>query len=460
MVGEGTGLKRMPLPELPALDIPEPARKVRLEGPYHILMPGIGGTGVVTVNALLATAALLEGKHAATLDQTGMAQKGGAVVSHLTLSPRPLETSNRISYAATDLLLGFDVMGAAGRGNLRRADPDRTVAVVNSHEVPTGETVRKGLVVLSADGRFRDAINGFTRAAQNIFVDASMLAEELFGGHLYTNIFLLGVAYQAGYIPLASASIEQAIRLNGVAVARNLEAFHWGRKYVEDPAAARAFARDEKPQSPPGLEELIEHRVRELTLYQNAAYARQYRAFVEEVRRAEQQAAPASTQLAAAVARHLYKLMAYKDEYEVARLLTDPSFEQQVRRTFEKPGKIVYHLHPPLLRSLGLKGKLSLGPWFRPILKLLAAGKRLRGTALDPFGYAAVRREERRLIGWYRDTLRSMLAGLAAHLPLALEVATLPDQIRGYENVKLESAQRARQAAANLLMESQQETAA
>ena len=201
MVEEGTGLKRKPLPDLPPIDIPEPVRKASLEEPYHILMPGVGGTGVVTINALLATAALLEGKHVITLDQTGLAQKGGAVVSHLTISDGPLESSNRISAAAADLVLGFDVLGAAGRDILKRSDPDRTAAVVNSHEIPTAEAVRKGLTVLSADGWYIDTINRFTRARDNIFVDASQLAEDLFGSHLHTNIFLLGVACQAGHIP-------------------------------------------------------------------------------------------------------------------------------------------------------------------------------------------------------------------------------------------------------------------
>jgi indolepyruvate ferredoxin oxidoreductase len=460
MVEEGTGLKRKPLPELPAVEVPEPARDAPLEDPYHVLMPGIGGTGVVTINALLATAALVEGKHATTLDQTGLAQKGGAVVSHLILSPKPLETSNRISCGAADLLLGFDVMGAAGNGNLKRAHPGRTVAVVNSHEIPTGETVRKGLTVLSADGGFIDRINRFTRTRENVFVDASRLAEELFGGHLYTNVFLLGVAFQAGHIPLRSASIGQAIRLNGVSVGRNLEAFGWGRKYFDNPRQVLALAGEEKPPAEQSIEERIEHRVGELTRYQDAGYAGQYRAFVDEIRRAENQAAPESSQLTEAAARNLYKLMAYKDEYEVARLLLDPLLNAQIQSTFENPGKVIYHLHPPLLRALGMKRKLSLGPWFRPVLKLLAAGKRLRGTAFDPFGYASVRREERDLIRWYRETVDSLLPGLGGHLALAVEIAKLPDQIRGYEGLKLDSARRARQAAAELREEPRRETAA
>jgi indolepyruvate ferredoxin oxidoreductase len=460
MVEEGTGLKRKPLPELPAVEVPEPSGKAPLDGPYHILMPGIGGTGVVTINALLATAARIEGKYATTLDQTGLAQKGGAVVSHLTLGPTPFETSNRISCGATDLLLGFDVMGAAGRGNLKRAHPDRTVAVVNSHEIPTGDSVRKGLTVLSADGAFIGKINRFTRVRGNVFVDASRLAEELFGGHLYTNVFLLGVAYQAGHIPLKSSSIEQAIRLNGVAVPRNLEAFTWGRKYVEDPREVLALSKNENPQAKLSLDEVIEHRAGELASYQDSGYARQYRSFVEEVRRAEQQAAPGSTQLSEAVARNFYKLMAYKDEYEVARLLLDPSLEQQIQATFEKPGRIIYHLHPPLLRALGMRRKLSLGAWFRPVFKLLAAGRRLRGTAFDPFGYAAVRKEERDLIRWYRGTVGALLPRLGGDLAMAIEIAKLPEQIRGYEELKLASAKKAREAGSVRLANARRETAA
>jgi indolepyruvate ferredoxin oxidoreductase len=221
-----------------------------------------------------------------------------------------------------------------------------------------------------------------------------------------------------------------------------------------------ALSKNENPQAKLSLDELIEHRAGELASYQDSGYARQYRSFVEEVRRAEQQAAPGSTQLTEAVARNLYKLMAYKDEYEVARLLLDPSLEQQIQATFEKPGRIIYHLHPPLLRALGMRRKLSLGAWFRPVFELLAAGRRLRGTAFDPFGYAAVRKEERDLIRWYRGTVGALLPRLGGDLAMAVEIAKLPEQIRGYEELKLDSARRARQAAMELLAESQRETAA
>jgi indolepyruvate ferredoxin oxidoreductase len=462
MVAEGTGLKRKELPQLPQVTVEDPTEKIALEGKYHILMPGVGGTGVVTVNALLATAAMLDGHYVSTLDQTGMAKKGGAVVSHLTISPRPIVASHRVNHGRADLLLGFDLVGAAGKANLNRADPERTVAVVNSHNIPTGDSIRKGLTVLSTDGHFLHLIRKFTRADRNVMVDASGLAESLFGGHLQTNIFLLGVAYQAGLLPITAASIEETIRLNGVAIERNLQAFRWGRKYQQDPGGVLALA-GIKPETreKASLPDLIESRVQELTTYQSRAYAETYRQFVEEVQRAEQHARPGSTELTEAVARHLYKLMAYKDEYEVARLLTDPAFDQRVRETFEAPGKAIFHLHPPLLRSMGLKQKLSLGPWFRPVLRLLASMKSLRGTPLDLFGWAGLRREERTLIAWYQDTLRLLLPGLnAANLGLAAEIARLPDQIRGYEHINLRSIESERQQVEEKLADLVRESAA
>ena len=462
MIEEGSGLKKKPLPALPDISIAEPAEKVAPEGPYHILMPGVGGTGVVTINALLSTAAFIEGKHIATLDQTGLAQKGGAVVSHLTISTEPIDGANRISQGSADLVLGFDVMGAAGAANLRRLDPDRTAAVVNSHEIPTGDSIRKGLTVLSTDGHFARTVRQFTDAEKTVFVNASKLAESLFGGHVYTNVFLVGVAYQAGLVPLDAESIKHAIRLNGVKVERNLEAFRWGRQYHQDPRVLdEVIGEPSATAEAPGLDRLIESRAEELTRFQNSAYAGQYRAFVAEVRVAEQKARPGSDELAAAVARYLYKLMAYKDEYEVARLLTDPAFDARMGETFEAPVKKLYHLHPPTLRALGWKRKLSLGPWFGPFLRVLARLKGLRGTPLDPFGWVHIRREERALIDWYREVLRGVLLGLsAANLGQAVELARIPDQIRGYEQIKLDSIAKAREATALKLAEMSRQAAA
>ncbi len=462
MIEEGSGLKRRPLPELPAVETPEPAAKVAAGGGYRILMPGVGGAGVVTANAMLATAALLDGRHAVTLDQTGVAQKGGAVVAHLTISDRPIESSQRINAASLDLLLGFDLVGAAYSQNLKCCSPERTVAVVNSKEILTGEAIRKGLTVLSSDGGYVRAIRCNTRDADNLFVDASTLAETLFGGHVFTNVFLVGAAYQKGLLPLTAAAIEEAIRLNGVAVERNLEAFAWGRKFVDDPSIFERYLRqEEKPASERTLDDLLADRESELTAYQNPAYAAEYRRFVERVRAAERRVRPGAEELTRAVAWNLHKLMAYKDEYEVARLLVDPSFQKRIEDTFEKPAQVVFHLHPPLLRSFGVKRKMAFGPWFRPFLRALAGLKVLRGTAFDPFGRLQARREERALIAWYRREVGALVDRLdASTLALAAEIARAPESIRGYEDVKRESAARVREAVAARLEQAARDEAA
>jgi indolepyruvate ferredoxin oxidoreductase len=452
MVEEGTGLKKRPLPELPEVSVDEPRTKVAAAKPYHVLMPGVGGTGVVTINHLLATAALLEGKHTTTLDQTGLAQKGGAVVSHLTIAEQPVEESNRISFGAADLLLGFDAMGAAAAANLQRIAPDRTSAVINSHEIPTNESIRKGLTVLSTDDLFGRAVRENTRDQSCIFLNASKCAESLFGSHLQTNIFLLGVAYQAGLLPLRSESIEESVTLNGVQVDRNLAAFRWGRQYVSDRSKVEAIV-SPRPvaKAPRGLDEQTDFFAAELAAYQNASYAERYRRLVSDVRAAEQKVAGASISLTEAVARYFYKLLAYKDEYEVGRLLTLPDVDQRIAETFEAPVKRIYHLHPPLLRAMGLKRKLSLGPWARPLLKALAAMKFVRGTALDLCGYAHLRREERALITWYEEMIRELLPGLTGeNIEAAVEIARLPDRIRGYEQIKLDSIEAVLKAAGEM----------
>ncbi len=442
MIEDGSGLKRRPLPELETMETPEPQDKVEAGGGYRILMPGVGGAGVVTVNAMLATAALLDGRQAITLDQTGVAQKGGAVVAHLTISDRPIESSQRINAASLDLLLGFDLIGAAYAQNLKCCSPERTVAVVNSKEILTGEAIRKRLTVLSSEGGYVHSIRRNTRDEDNLFVDASTFAETLFGGHVFTNVFLVGAAYQKGLLPLTSAAIEEAIRLNGVAVERNLEAFAWGRKFIDDPGIFEQYLPQEGKSAPERtLDELIADREDELTAYQNAAYAEEYRRFVERVRTAEQRVRTGAEELTKAVAWNLHKLMAYKDEYEVARLLADPSFQQRIDDIFEKPAKVVFHLHPPLLRSLGVKKKMALGPWFRPFLRLLARCKVLRGTPFDPFGRLPSRREERETIAWYRREIGALVDRLdVSTLTSAIEIARAPENIRGYEDVKRESA--------------------
>ncbi len=439
---KGTGQRRRPLPQLPALDLPAPRNKVTAGEGYGILSPGIGGTGVVTINALLATAAWIDGLSVITLDQTGLAQKGGAVVSSIILSERPIDAAAKIAYGNADLLLGFDLLGAGGSDNLKRAHPSRTVAVVNTAEVPTSDVIRGK--ALYGPGQIIDLINSCTDWGRNVFVDASRLAEGLFASHLAVNVFLLGVAYQGGLIPLSAEAIEEAIRLNKVEAERNVQAFQWGRKYYQDARFVEDLLLPPRPKEQTAG--TVDRRVAELTLYQDAEYARQYLEFVREVEVRE-------PKLVEPVARYLYKLMAYKDEYEVARLLTLPAFEQQLGDIWDQIESIAYNLHPPILRAFGWKKKLKMGGWFRAPLRLLARCKGLRGTSFDPFGYAAVRREERDLIQWYRDLIRAVLDNLSgANLPLAIEIASLPDQIRGYENIKSVSIAKAKALAADRLL--------
>jgi indolepyruvate ferredoxin oxidoreductase len=263
-----------------------------------------------------------------------------------------------------------------------------------------------------------------TVRGRNITVNASRIAEDLFGSHLFVNMFLVGVAWQAGYIPISVESIEQAVRLNGVDVERNLSALAAGRKYYSTPTGGEIPKEDGRSGN--FYDELVG--------YQNRGFADQWRAVVERVRKER-------PEVADTVAANLFKLMAYKDEYEVARLLTDPGFEERTRAQWDGVESISYNLHPPLLRSLGLKRKIEFGPWFRTPLKLLAAAKFLRGTALDVFGYARHRREERSLIAWYRDLVEQVLNGKAAP-----EVLALPENIRGYEGIKAAAIEKARQA--------------
>jgi indolepyruvate ferredoxin oxidoreductase len=438
----GTGQRRRPIAALPETEVPPPRERASIGERYSILMPGIGGTGVVTVNALLATAAWIDGLSVITLDQTGLAQKGGAVVSSVILSERPIEASAKIGYGNADLLLGFDLLGAGSAVNLKCAHPSRTVAVVNTAEVPTGDAVRGGMR-LAGPGAVVDLINTCTRKDRNLFLDASRLAEGLFASHMAVNIFLLGAAWQGGLVPISEAAIEEAIRLNKVDAERNVQAFLWGRKYYHDAQAVESLIAP--PAAPADDRPLVERRTADLTRYQNAAYAQRYAAFVREVEIRQ----PA---LADAVARNLYKLMAYKDEYEVARLLTNAEREAQIRGMWEDVESIGYNLFPPMLRAMGMKKKLKLGGWFRGPLRALASLKSLRGTPFDIFGYAEVRREERALTGWYEQLVRDCLDNATPdNLSLAHEIVALPGQIRGYENIKLANVRKVKELATERL---------
>jgi indolepyruvate ferredoxin oxidoreductase len=445
--------------------LPEPALKVPASA--NVFMTGIGGTGVVTVNQILGTAALLDGKHVRGLDQTGLSQKGGPVVSHLKVAERPVEVSNKVAAGEADCYLGFDVLVATSPQNLDHASADRTIAVVSTSQVPTGAMVTKTDVHFPEASGLQSSIDRFTRKDENVYLDALGLAEALFEDHMAANMIVLGAAYQAGAIPVAAAAIERAIALNGVSVQVNTQAFRAGRLVVADPAwtktlkhhrvgaiettltlTAEARALVDAVGADGELRRLLEIRVSELIDYQDTAYARSYVDFVRRVRDAERAAVPSTTALSEGVARYLFKLMAYKDEYEVARLHIKNDLAAALQAEYPDGATIHYNLHPPLLRALGWQGKMKFGRWFDGVFRALHGMRGLRGSALDPFGWPEVRRVERALVGEYRALVEKALVGLdpASHAR-AVKLATLPDLIRGYEEIKLANVRRFREEA-------------
>jgi indolepyruvate ferredoxin oxidoreductase len=427
--------------------LPEPAPAVDPDR-FSLRITGIGGTGVITIAQVVSTAAITAGRQVRALDQTGLAQKGGAVVSDIKVTAEARELSNKLGRGECDLYLGCDVLVAATEDNLAVTDPGRTVAVVSSSEVPTGSMVADTSVAFPSAEDTLGRIADRTRPGAGRFVDAREATRALFDDDQYANMFLVGVAYQLGALPIPAEHIEAAIRLNGVAVEANEQAFRRGRQLVSDPAAFQAAIARLRgaPIGPDAgsdgadddLATLVRRRVAELTAYQNRAYARAYAEFVERVRAREAAVAPGSTELAEAVARYLYKFMAYKDEYEVARLSLDPALTEDIERRFGAGARYSYRLHPPVLRALGMQKKISLGPWFRSGFAVLYSLRRLRGTPLDLFGYARVRRTERALVGEYRQLIGGLLAELTAdnHAEI-VEIAALPDMVRGYEEIKL-----------------------
>ncbi|HEY4097652.1 MAG TPA: indolepyruvate ferredoxin oxidoreductase family protein [Baekduia sp.] len=456
----------------PPADLPTPALHVRRDD-FLMRMPGVGGTGVVTVSQILQMAAMLDGKHSYGLDQTGLSQKGGPVVSDVRIARDPIEGSNKAGAGEADLILGFDVLGAAHPKNLLVADAARTIAVVNTHAVPTAAMVTDTGVKFPALERNVAAIERATRADANVYVDAEALSEALFGDHMPTNTVLIGAAFQAGCLPLSADALEQAIRLNGAAVDKNLAAFAWGRAVVAAPDAVRAVLDGDADHAALAaapvldgvalaivdgtgavgeLRRLLEIRVPELLAFQDEALARRYADDVMAVAAAEAtRGAPGETAVAEAFARNLYKLLAYKDEYEVARLHLDAVEGAKLRGTFGDGAKVYFMLHPPLLRALGLKRKVKLGRWFTPAFRMLRAMRRLRGTPLDLFGLPRVRRTERALPGEYRALVDRALERLTpmTHATVA-QIADLPDMIRGYEDIKLANVERFREHAAAL----------
>jgi indolepyruvate ferredoxin oxidoreductase len=443
---EGGGLRK---PE-PRTDtgiwavLPEPeVPSVEDEG-FGILITGVGGTGVVTIGALLGMAAHLEGKGCGILDMAGLAQKGGPVISHVRIARSPEDIhAVRIAAGGAKLLLGCDLVVAAGYEALSKVDEGRTAAVINAHEIVTGDFTRNPDLEFPGAGmrkQIADAV-GTDRAT---FIDATDLATSLMGDSIATNLFMLGLAYQKGAVPVSAAAIEKAIELNGVAVEKNRQAFIWGRRAAVDPeAVARAAHRREAPvmhRLSANLDEIVERRVDQLTAYQDRAYAERYAALVAKVRTAEEKAF-GGTALTEAVARNYYKLLAYKDEYEVARLYTDPAFMEAVREQFDGDYSLKFHLAPPIMSRIdpdtGEPEKKAFGPWMMKAFGLLARFRHLRGTKLDIFGYSDERRQERALIGEYETLVADVLTGLnEANREIAVELLSVPAMIRGFGPVK------------------------
>jgi indolepyruvate ferredoxin oxidoreductase len=439
-------------PVLPEPDLPS------LERPWSILVTGIGGTGVVTVGHILGMAAHLEGKGSGIIDMAGLSQKNGAVVTHLKLARRPEDIATiRIAAGGADLILGCDLVTTASERVLATAGRARTAAIVNAHQTMPAQFTGNPDFKIPADA-MQLQIEARSRAGATEFVDATEIAAALLGDSIAANLFTLGFAWQKGLVPLSAEAIEKAIELNGVSVKMNLQAFLWGRRAAHDRAAVEAViaaAAGPKPETrPETLAEMVDRRVVFLKAYQSGRYARAYKAFLDKVVAAETAVDPASQILSMAVARYLFKLMAYKDEYEVARLYTDGHFAAELARKFKGPYTLNFHLAPPLLAkrdpATGHLRKRAFGPWMMTAFKLLAALRKLRGTPLDIFGYTEERKTERALIGAYRKEIEELLAGLnARNLPLAAEIAAIPEHIRGYGHVKsrhLEEAQ-GRQAA-------------
>jgi indolepyruvate ferredoxin oxidoreductase len=459
--------QRVPLPNaLVALTLPEPEWRVPQDA-FSVCLTGIGGTGVVTVNQILGTAAFRCGMNVQTYDHTGSSQKAGPVVSHLKVLPQGSGGSPTVGTGGADLFLVFDPLVAVSAHNIAVASPQRTVAVVSTAAVPTGEMVANKAKRYPGAEQLRGLLDKVTRHEHNVYVDAQGLAERLMGDHMASNLLLVGAAYQAGTLPIPAESIEAAIRLNGTAVEMNIEAFRWGRMLVAAPEKVEQALQQNRPSavasapvlSPAAralvdrvgadgeLRAALELRVPELIAFQNEAYAERYMQQVAAVRAAETKLPGAPTALSLAVARNLYKLMAFKDEYEVARLLLDDAERSRLTRTFGANPRITWHLHPTFLRSLGFKRKLKFGPWFAPALKLLRAAKVIRGTPLDLFARTEVRQLERQLLAHYEETVRELVATLTPQRhEQAVRIAELPDMVRGYEDVKVGNAKAYAQA--------------
>jgi indolepyruvate ferredoxin oxidoreductase len=429
-----------------------------LHVPYGILVTGIGGTGVITIGQIIGVAAHLEGKGVSVLDMSGLAQKYGAVMSHVQVAARPEGlNATRIDTGSASLVVGCDLVVSASTEAVSKMSTSLTRSVVNASVTPTAEFVKNPnwkLPGSDLQGDIREA------SRQADFVAATEIASALMGDAIATNMFMLGYAWQKGWVPVAAASLERAIELNGVAVDFNKQSFLWGRRAAVDLERVRRIAVPAEvipidQHFSRNLDELVARRESFLTGYQDQAYASRYRALVEKVRSAEKDKTN-SSKLTEAVARYYAKLLAYKDEYEVARLHSDGELRKKIQGMFEGDYKVVYHLAPPLLSKTdpltGEPKKITFGAWMGGVFKVLAKLKGLRGTAFDVFGYTEERKTERALIREYEETVGRLLAELSPqNHALAIQIASLPEEIRGYGHIKATSVTAARKKRDELL---------
>ncbi len=465
---EGATAAALPFESLLTGPLPEPPAPIWDGDRYELQLVGIGSTGVVTIDALLVRAAEHDGLYAMHLDQTGLAQRGGKVVSHCVLARTELTGSPRIEPGRADVLLAFDPLGSSDRDALRALDPGRTRAVVHELYVPTGADVGAPGFQPPDLSLLIEPLREATRSLER--VPAELLAEVALGQSLSANLVLLGFAWQRGLVPVSRLALERAVRENGVAVEANLRAIALGRAAAVDAELVAKLLHDATPPAigdEPALDRaaralgpawsavhealgrfqhakdsdrvtsLIASFAADLVDYQGKRLASRYCARVARVAEAAAAVDPESLALTEAASRELYRVLAYKDEYEVARLLLRGPHRRWLRRHSAHQPSIRYHLHPPLLRALGLKSKLALGAWIEPVFAALAAARRLRGTALDPFGWTRARRLERELASWYEGVLDAVAAHVRAeNRAEALEIVRLAEGIRGYEGIK------------------------
>ncbi|MBR1270688.1 indolepyruvate ferredoxin oxidoreductase family protein [Bradyrhizobium sp. AUGA SZCCT0222] len=426
-------------------ELPEPASRPTLDRPYNVAVGGVGGTGVLTIGALLGMAAHIEGKASMILDMSGLAQKGGAVLSHVRLSEHTADvTCSRIVTGTADLVLAADEVVAVSKETITLCESGRTTGIINTHLIPIAD------FILNRDFNFQARkVNHVLETAlrkDSSFFDFTKPAEMLLGDSIATNMMMMGFAYQKGLLPLSAKAIEQAIEVNGVAIKLNIQAFQLGRLAAHDPAKLIAMMKDQDGSVAPktldamSLDEIIAHRSNLLTEYQDAKLAARYQALVKRVRDAAIDGGYGEA-LPRAVAINYAKLLAYKDEYEVARLYTDGRFEKQLRDQFEGDFKFNFNLAPPILGggldALGRPKKRAFGAWMMPVFRMLAKMKGLRGTAFDIFGHSADRKLERDLIAGYEKDVATVLGLLSPlTLDIAVEILSLPDRIRGYGPVK------------------------